>query len=160
VAERLAVWVLAELGPDIVFEPAPGHGRVWRHQAGLPVQSFEAGERVGPSGEGPDADAAGVLDQERCAAASSGVDDAERWQVAFGATDEMAEVSHRLRSRRRSRAPRRGYRRPFSLQHRAPPNGGKCPIQPHSKILRRREQVVLKVRSLGSTGVNARGADD
>jgi len=34
------------------------------------------------------------------------------------------------------------------------------PHSTHSKILRRREQVVLKVRSLGSTNVNARGADD
>jgi len=40
------------------------------------------------------------------------------------------------------------------------PQRRQVPHSTHSKILRRREQIVLKVRSLGSTGVNARGADD
>jgi len=103
--------MFTELGPDIFVEAAACDVRVWGDEAGAAIQALEAGEGVGPSGEGADGDAAGVLDQERCAASSSGVDDAKRRLVAFMAADELADVGHRLRSRRRSRALRHGCRR-------------------------------------------------
>ena len=75
--------MLAELGPDVVLEPAAGDVRVRWHEASAAVQSLEAGEGVGPSGERSDDDAAAILDVERRRSASSVVDDAERRQVAF-----------------------------------------------------------------------------
>ena len=75
--------MFTELGPDIFVEAAACDVRVRWHEAGAAVQSLEAGEGVGPSGERSDDDAAAILDVERRRSASSVVDDAERRQVAF-----------------------------------------------------------------------------
>jgi len=112
------VRVLADLVPDVVLEPAPGQGRVWWHQAGLPVQSLEARERIGPSGEGTDGDAA------RASLTRSGAPprrleqtmrNGGRWRLLprmkWPSGRNRAGVSHRPRSWRRSRAPHKLHQR-------------------------------------------------